>query len=76
MVRLTPKERPWSLLGLLLQIQSDSTHGLDGRSTGRIPGQHDVKVGEIALAQALVEVADLLGCCPGAFELSIAGVIT
>jgi len=58
-----------------LQIQPDSTYGLDGRCTGSIPGQHDVKIGEMALAETLIQIVDFLGCGPGAFELFIACVV-
>lgn len=71
----TPEERPGLGLRLLLQIQPDSTYGLNGRCTGGIPGQHDVKIGEMALAQALIQVVDFLGCRSCALELLITGVV-
>lgn len=71
----TPKERTRTACGLALEVLTNGPDGLDRSSTRCIAGEHDIKVCEVAHAQAFIEISDLLCCCPSALELAVASMI-
>ena len=58
---ITPEKGPWLCGGLQLQISGDCTEGINRVGTRSIAREHHIKIGEVALLQAFVEVFDLLG---------------
>lgn len=73
--KLTPKKRARPRLCPPLEILGDIAHGLDGRGRRRIAREQHVEIGQIALRETLVELADFLGAGFGAFDLAVASVV-
>jgi hypothetical protein len=50
-------------------------HGFYDGGTGGIAGQHHIEVGQVTLAQTLVEVGNFRGGCASSLELPVSGVV-
>ena len=72
---LTPEEASWLQRSSELQISCNRTHSIDCFCSRSISGQHDIKVGQVALLEAFVDLSDLFGGGSSTFELSVAGMI-
>lgn len=69
--RLTPEKRSGLPLSLPLQINPNGTDCFDSRRAGGVAREHHIKVCQIAIAQALVEVCNLLCSCTSTLELPV-----
>ena len=72
---LTPKERPRFCRSLQFQVSGNRSHRLDRFGAGSVTGEQDIKVGEVGLLEAGIDIGDFGGGGAGAFELLIACVI-
>lgn len=71
----TPDERAGLSHRLELQVPPNGPNGLDRSGAGRVPREHDVKVGEGALLEAIVDIADLVGRGLGSLDLPVGRMI-
>jgi len=71
----TPEEATRLRASIELDIPADLSYRLYGLSAGHVSCQQDVEVGEVRLAEALVEVQNFLCRRLGALDLLVCGVI-
>jgi hypothetical protein len=71
----TPEERTGTVCSLSLEVLTDGPDSFNCSSTRRIAREHDIKVCEVAHAQAFIEIPDLICCSPSTLELAVTSVI-
>ena len=71
----TPEKAPRFRGSVELQVSANLANGFDGVGAGSIAREQDVKVGEVALAQAVVDVEDFLCRGFGAAPLLVGRVV-
>ena len=75
MTCLTPKERTRFCRSLEFQISGNRSNRLDGFGAGSVAREQDIKVCEVGLLEAVVDIGNFFSRSMGAFELLIACVI-
>lgn len=71
----TPEETPWLRARVELDIPANLAYRLYGLSAGHVTGQQDVEVGQVRLAEAIIELEDVLCRGLGALDLLVCSVI-
>jgi hypothetical protein len=74
--RLTPEKRSWLVRCSQTKVSGYGANGLDRIGTGSIAGKQNIKVGKVALLEAIVEITDFMRRRFGTSELIVSCVIT
>jgi len=75
-MQLTPKERSWLHSRRVFPLSGDLAHLLYDTRTGAVSGEHHIKVIEMRLAKAEIQIGDFFRCRLATFDLLVCRVVT